>query len=301
MVGHGFFYTVYESGSAFFEMSQLYSSLHNLDYTYQFDKLSCVRTMYFVHVTLAYLVTFSGFMCFVFRLFPSTMWLHPHFGRAYIVLMMWLMATSLLLHNTGLPIAVLISFVCVLGGITAGWACIKWHQAQMEQMAFACLNEQRRRQVQFKPLSPNDLREAKHTVASNKSWSERLFSAKAAHGVFMFVSFVNIVGRAGSSHPSGDFVCYTYPVYKQLDSVKFNGSSQALTLVPAHDPDYAKMPWADSDVYWGLELSLGPLAFALLFGAAFSVCAAKKSVVAVEGPFSSVRLLVQRKVSQSKP
>ena len=116
--------------------SRLYSSLYNLEYTYQFDKLSCVRTMYFVHVTLAYLVTLCGAMCFVCRLFPGIMWLHPHFGRGYIILMMWLMASSLVLHNTGLPIAVLISFVCVLGGITFGWMCIKWHQARMERLVW---------------------------------------------------------------------------------------------------------------------------------------------------------------------
>ena len=92
--------------------SLLYSSLDNLDYTYESDKLSCMRSIYFAHVTLANLVTMCAVMCFVCRLFRSIMWLHPHFGRAYIILMMWLMASSLVLHNIGLPIAVLISF-CV--------------------------------------------------------------------------------------------------------------------------------------------------------------------------------------------
>ena len=119
--------------------SLLYSSLDNLDYTYESDKLSCMRSIYFAHVTLANLVTMCAVMCFVCRLFRSIMWLHPHFGRAYIILMMWLMTSSLVLHTTGLPIVVLISFVCVLGGITFGWMCIKWHQAQMERKVFAHL------------------------------------------------------------------------------------------------------------------------------------------------------------------
>ena len=258
--------------------------------------------MYFVHYTLACLVTFSGAACFVCRLFPCIMWLHAHFGRAYIILMMWLMATSLLLHNTGLPIAVLISFVCVLGGITVGWMCIKQHQARMEQMAFAVLNgqqikwykeqaDQREGKIELKTLSVEDFHAAKRTVASNKSWSERLFSAKAAHGIFMFISFVNILGRLGSTDHVGDFVCYTYPVYKQLDSAKFNGSSQALTFVPVHDPNYAKLPWAASDVYWGLELSVAPLAVAFVFGAVFSICVAKSNSKTKEnGLLSNVKL-----------
>jgi hypothetical protein len=254
--------TQYETGSP------LYSSMYNLDYTYQYDKLSCVRRMYFAHVTLAYLVTLCGLMCFVCRLVPSIMWLHAHFGRAYIILMMWLMATSLVLHNTGLPIAVLISFVCVLGGITLGWLCIKWHQAQMEAMVFEKLSG--------RIFSSNAFYETRKKISAMKSWSERLFSSKAAHGMFMFVSFVNIFGRLGASDQSGDFVCYTYPVYKQLDSAKFSGANQSLTLVPPHDPNYSKLPWASSDTYWGLELSIGPLAAAVVVGAVFSVYSSRQ-------------------------
>ena len=277
--------------------SPLYSSLHNLDYTYQYDKLSCVRTMYFIHYTLACLVTFSGTACFVCRLCPCIMWLHAHFGRAYIILMMWLMASSLLLHNTGLPIAVLISFVCVLGGITVGWICIKQHQAQMEQMVIVYLSSR-----PCKPLSLDSFHAARKEVADNKSWNERLFSAKAAHGMFMFVSYVNILGRLGSTDHVGDFVCYTYPVYKQLDSVKFNGSSQALTFVPVHDPNYAKLPWAASDVYWGLELSVAPLAAAFVFGAVFSICVAKShSKTEAKGFMRDVKLLAPPMKTVSPP
>ena len=112
--------------------SPLHSSFFNLDYTYHYDKLSCVRGAYFVHLTLACLVAVCGTACLVLRALPRFMWLHPHFGRGYIVCMLWLMATSLLMHNTGLPIAVLLSFVSVLGGLTLGWACIVWHRSRTE-------------------------------------------------------------------------------------------------------------------------------------------------------------------------
>jgi hypothetical protein len=216
------------------------------------------------------------------------MWLHAHFGRAYIILMMWLMATSLVLHNTGLPIAVLISFVCVLGGITLGWICIKWHQAHMESVVFG--------ELRGKIFSEHAFYEARKRIASMKSWSERLFSAKAAHGMLMFVSFINILGRLGSSDQSGDFVCYTYPIYKQLDSVKFNGANKTLTYVPVHDPNYDKLPWASSDAYWGLELSLGPLAAAFAIGAAFSVYFSMQRPLVVDSGPTMPRLFSNGKV-----
>ena len=90
--------------------------------------------------------------------------------------------------------------------------------------------------------------------------------------MLMFVSFVNVLGRLGASDQSGDFVCYTYPVYKPLDSAKYQGFNQSLTPVPVHDPNYAALPWSNSDLYWGLELSIGPLAAAFVVGAVFSCC-----------------------------
>ena len=101
--------------------------------------------------------------------------LHPHFGRAYIILMMRLMASSLVLHNTWLPIAALISFLCVLGSITFGWMCIEWHQAKMDLMVFALLSTK-------KGVTEKSFHEARMAIADQKNWLDRLFSAKAAHG-----------------------------------------------------------------------------------------------------------------------
>jgi len=52
------------------------------------------------------------------------------FGRVYILAMLWSTATSLLVHNTGLPAGVLISFVWVMGGLTIGWILINIHQVK---------------------------------------------------------------------------------------------------------------------------------------------------------------------------
>ena len=47
-------------------------------------------------------------------------------------------------------------------------------------------------------------------------------------------------------------------------------------VVPVHDPNYAALPWSNSDLYWGLELSFGPLAAAFVVGAIFSYCSFRR-------------------------
>ena len=66
-----------------------------------------------MHIIFAYLVVLSGIACFVTRLHPATRPWHALLGRTYIVCMLWCMATSLLIHNSGLPIAVCINFLFV--------------------------------------------------------------------------------------------------------------------------------------------------------------------------------------------
>ena len=207
-----------------------YDSRATLDYTYTLDRLSCVRQMYFIHVTFAYLVVFLGIACMLCRIHDAWHKWHALFGRMYILCMLWCMGTSLLIHNVGLPVGVLISFLFVLVGLSIGWACI----------------------VIFK-------------LCNGKP-----YACKAAHGSFMFMTWVNMLGRLFASNQSGDFSCHTYPVYKQLDSSKFMGLHSNLSFVPILDPAFHKMPWAGSLVAWSLGISLGPLLLALALGALHS-------------------------------
>jgi hypothetical protein len=244
-----------------------YDSKISLNYTYALDKISCIREFYFIHVTLAYLVVLSGIACFITRLVPSISIWHAFFGRAYILCMLWCMATSLLVHNSGLPIAVCISFLFVLLGLTLGWTCIKLHQHFLHGQMLDEVQLKLKSSRSFLLLS-QEMKGAIHKINERKSWSERMLSFKAAHGVLMFVSWINMAGRIFGSNQSGDFTCHTYPVYKQLDSPKFKGFNHSLTYLPTHDPDYARMPWASSLVGWGLELSLLPLLGAAFIGGA---------------------------------
>ena len=84
-------------------------TMKSLDYTYSFDKISCMKEVWYVHVMFAFLVILSGVACLTTRVVMK--WAHPYFGRAYIICMLWCMGTSLVIHNTGLPFAVLLSFI----------------------------------------------------------------------------------------------------------------------------------------------------------------------------------------------
>lgn len=246
------------------------ASLQSLDYTYHLDKVSCVREIYFLHVTLAYLVTLCGVMCLVCRAVPPLRPYHAVFGRGYILCMLWCMGTSILIHNTGLPIAVLISFVWVLGGLTAGWILIRIHHMYAEKEVLLLASETCRGGLE------EALHNARVALASrSRTLYQAMVSCKAAHGMLMFVSFVNIAGRIFASNQSGDFTCHTYPIYKP--------AANQSGLVPEHDPRYSRLPWAALGLGgWGALLSLGPLLLAFAVGCAWH-CAFSPPP-AVEGP-----------------
>lgn len=60
------------------------------------------------------------------------------------------------------------------------------------------------------------MRAEKGQIVAERSTFQRFFSLKALHGILMFTSWINIVGRIFASNQSGDFTCHTYPVYKQV-------------------------------------------------------------------------------------
>ena len=242
----------------------------SLDYTYSLDKLSCVRQFYFIHLTFAYLVVLSGLACFAARLYPPLHRWHAFFGRSYVLCMLWCMATSLLVHNTGLPVAVLVCFLFVLLGLTLGWTCIKLHQQYVERAVLEAV-QKRVDSVPCVNLA-NEMRDARINILESRTIAQRILSYKAAHGALMFTSWFNVAGRLFGSNQSGDFTCHTYPVYKQLDSPRFKGANASLTYVPIEDPAYRELPWAFSLVGWSLCLGLLPLVAAFGFGWVYSLC-----------------------------
>ncbi len=51
------------------------------------------------------------------------------------------MATSLLIHNTGLPFAIIVFFLFLLVSISVGWIAIKIHSTTMEKEALLRVQE----------------------------------------------------------------------------------------------------------------------------------------------------------------
>ena len=87
-----------------------------------------------------------------------------------------------------------------------------------------------------------------------------------------FTSFINILGRVFRSDQSGDFSCYTYPVYKPIDTKVFKGANAPLTFVPTHSPTYSSQPWAKTGVTgWGIVLSIGPLLGSAVIALVYSI------------------------------
>ena len=66
---------------------------------------------------------------------------HQWFGRVYILSMLYATASSLLIHNTGLPLAVLYSFAICIGGLTVAWILILLHKSWLNNLALRTLYE----------------------------------------------------------------------------------------------------------------------------------------------------------------
>lgn len=250
-------------------------------YTHQWDKYSCVRDAYFVHIAFAYMIMLTGLGCFLSRIGPSKLkWTHRWFGRAYIISMVWCLATSLMIHNNGLPLAVLWSFLWVLLFMSLGWVIIVLHMNKMEKLAMMKIESEIAKGSSPANLQAQIMR-AKGSIAQAKTFKERMFSYKAVHGIMMFTSWINITGRIFASNQSGDFQCYTYTVYKPLVGNSHSHgdfSTSPVTLMPGADPNYMKLPWAKmGEASWAVALSIGPLAGAFVFGLIYTAIATRNN------------------------
>jgi hypothetical protein len=254
-----------------------YSSFYSGDFTFSDSKLSCMREFYYVHITFSYLVGISGIACFITRLVQRFKWLHVWFGRTYMISMLWCCATSLLIHNTGLPIANIIQFAVALAGVSIGWILIKLHETIMNHTAFLQLDHKLKSGISKEDTLGDLIAKEKVIVANEKSFLARMFSYKAAHGTIMAISWANVAPRLFASNQSGDFSCYTYPAYKPIDTFRYSFAGKNLTIVPQNSPSYPKLPWANREALWVSAFFFVPLILSLLIGSVVAYFGAKKS------------------------
>ncbi|KAJ3120518.1 hypothetical protein HK098_004546 [Nowakowskiella sp. JEL0407] len=232
------------------------NSAQSLDHSFHYSKLSCWKPIYTVHIVAAYIIFLSGLAAMISRLYSRLYFLHIWFGRIYIISMLWGTFSSLLIHNTGLPIGVIYSFFWVGGGLSVGLILITFHQKRVFK----------RRNAQKVTPDPD----VSPFVAKFKDIMGRMFSLKGLHGCIMFVSWINIAGRVFVTPPVQDFECYTYPAFKQVNTKYHNYTvGEPVTFVPQVDPNYKRMPWAGWEEGWLVVMFVGPYIAAFLFGVVF--------------------------------
>jgi hypothetical protein len=248
-------------------------SFDTLDYTFSYSKYSCIKEFYWFHVICGYITGFCGLACLVSRAVPRLKKTHVYWGKGYVLFMLLTTAFSLLINNTGIPTGVLISFIWVLGGLGLGWIVIQFHQSWILKTALERLDDKLDR---VKSLA-TAIDQEKGAIANERTLFQRMVSLKALHGVVMFVSWINILGQIGTGNVGTNFGCYTYPVYKNIPSRRFTPTNETITLVQEISPTYTRLPWANNEAMWGVQLSLGPAFVGLVVGTIFAYVSIRRS------------------------
>ncbi|KAJ1624777.1 hypothetical protein T492DRAFT_1044842 [Pavlovales sp. CCMP2436] len=242
----------------------------DLSYTIVNGKIACWAPAYRVHIGFAYCAFISGLLAMLSRFLPAAYkWAHRWLGVAYIISMLWAIASSLVIRNEGLPHATAISFIWVLGFLTIGWVIVRVHMYYAERQALEAA-DRRIRSIGLTRSLVSVIAEEKLKIAARKTFSQRYFSLKTLHGMCFFTSWINIAGRVFVTTLE-EFTCYANVHYKQPA-----GSHAPLVAIPIDDPTYFEKPWAKTGlVGWGVALSIGPLLGSAFVAAIFQFVATK--------------------------
>jgi len=253
------------------------SSFYSAKYTSSYNKYSCIEEFYYIHVTCCWVTFLSGVFCVLARLIRQIKWLHAWFGRLYILAMLFSTASSLLINNEGLPLAVLVNFAYCMSFLAIGWFIVIIYRQNMDRIAT---------DIAMQRISSNLTKGAtdstriinaiKGELADSRSFSQRMFSLKTLHGLLMTVSWVNIAGRIPFSNPGGlKFACYTYPAYKPIAWKNQDYRNESLTLVEVNDPNYDNLPWSGGPALWASIINIGSLSGFILIASIWSYVASR--------------------------
>lgn len=189
-----------------------------LDYTYAYNRYSCITWVYPIHIACAYALTAAGLLALLSRVIvPLKTW-HSLFGRLYLIFMFWCMGSSLLIHNAGIPFPIIVSFLYLLGGITIGWLAIYWHIRNMDLTLWHRVQIATREALM---MGQTDLdlqlirQQELGKIVNQKTFTQRFFSLKTVHGMFLTFSWCQMAGRLVVTNPGNQWHgCWTYPAYK---------------------------------------------------------------------------------------
>jgi len=252
------------------------SSFYSGKYTSSFDKYSCFEEFYYVHLVCCYITFLSGIFCMISRLIRRLKWTHAWFGRIYLLSMLFSTASSLLINNEGLPLAVLVNFAYCMVFLSIGWFIVIIYRQNMDREATnIAIQRVKSNATNGAEDTPQLINKIKGELADSRTFSQRLFSLKTLHGLLMVTSWVNIAGRVPFSDQSGNFSCYTYPAYKPIAWKDKDYRNEPLTLVEVHDPDYDRLPWSNGPALWASIINIGSLAGFILVAVIWSYVASK--------------------------
>jgi hypothetical protein len=170
--------------------------------------------------------------------------------------MILLMATGLVINNTGLPAAVLLSLCWVVGGMVAGWFAIVVYQMNMWNEGIASAQEQ----VHNNPRLDEQwlfklIESCKREIVQGRTWIQECCTFKFLHSLCMIWSLCNIAGRLQFSPPYEEYKCHTYPMLKKVVDGK--------QCVQIHDPNSSDYPWVQYGMLgWLCFTVAAPLALA---------------------------------------
>ena len=140
---------------------------------------------------------------------------HTLLGRIYLLSLFWCMASSLLIHNTGLPFFVIVSFLFLLFSSTIGWLVIwvasnTFNDTVNEKMNVAIKEVDNSKTINLFKLKGEEIKK----MDENLTFGERYLSLKTLHGILMTFGWYQMLGRLLVTNPAQWSQCWTYPAFK---------------------------------------------------------------------------------------
>jgi multisubunit Na+/H+ antiporter MnhG subunit len=104
------------------------TSVFTLSYTYAHSAYSCISFVFPIHLGFAYMMDLFGILCFITRVWDKYKKWHWICGRIYLMSLLWCIGSSLLIHNHGANIVILIAMLCMILSTSIGYLAISVHK-----------------------------------------------------------------------------------------------------------------------------------------------------------------------------
>jgi uncharacterized membrane protein len=242
-------------------------------FTMPWSRILCIDEMYAVHVMLAYISCIAGLVALVARVYEPMKWLHVHAGRTWLMGMFFTAVSSLLIITTGLPRSIAAFMAIMAFSVSISFGIIRFAQTRFQQAVVQKADELCNGGA-IAAKKPSELVAAATTqlLTAPKTWQQRLFSLKAAHGYLMTLGWLLMASRMLVTNPSTAWRgCWTYPAIK-------NSQGVVAGLVPEVDPNFIQ-----DELSFFLAMLITPIVLLLVVGFVWSVCASRLQAKALAG------------------